>query len=237
MAITFPASPADGATFTNPTTGVQYIYNATDGVWKTYVWPTNTDYLQLTGGTLTGDLTTTGLTVSNNVALPNAVITRDNLATTAKGSILQVVQSTYTGTASTNSQSFQNTGLEVAITPSSASSKILLVTSFFFGQIRSPSLTQNNMKVFTIYRDAINIAPGNQFLQHQDQDGSSINWAEQTSDAAITYLDTPSTTSAITYRLKMNTDAIQTTCYFNRRALGGGSNPGCAVMVAMEVAG
>jgi hypothetical protein len=56
MAITFPASPADGATYTNPTTGVQYIYNATDGVWKTYVWPTNTNYLQLTGGTLTGDL-------------------------------------------------------------------------------------------------------------------------------------------------------------------------------------
>lgn len=56
MAITFPASPADGATYTNPTTGVQYIYNATDGVWKTHVWPTNTNYLQLTGGTLTGDL-------------------------------------------------------------------------------------------------------------------------------------------------------------------------------------
>ena len=56
MAITFPASPADGATYTNPTTGVQYIYNTADGVWKTYVWPTNTNYLQLTGGTLTGDL-------------------------------------------------------------------------------------------------------------------------------------------------------------------------------------
>jgi len=56
MAITFPASPADGATYTNPTTGVQYIYNATDGVWKTNVWPTNTNYLQLSGGTLTGDL-------------------------------------------------------------------------------------------------------------------------------------------------------------------------------------
>lgn len=56
MAITFPASPSDGDVFTNSTTGVKYIYNATDGVWKTHVWPTNTNYLQLSGGTLTGDL-------------------------------------------------------------------------------------------------------------------------------------------------------------------------------------
>jgi len=81
MAITFPTSPADGATYTNPTTGVQYIYNTADGVWKTNVWPTNTNYLQLSGGTLTGALTTTGLTVSNSVALPNDSITAAELGT------------------------------------------------------------------------------------------------------------------------------------------------------------
>ena len=92
MAITFPASPADGATYTNPTTGVQYIYNTADGVWKTYVWPTNTNYLQLTGGTLTGDLalgtndlsaqditsttltTTGGLTVGNGLTVSDGNI-------------------------------------------------------------------------------------------------------------------------------------------------------------------
>ena len=169
------------------------------------------------------------------LTLPTTAGTLDRLE--RPGNILQVVQSTYTGTASTNSQSFQNTGLEVAITPSSASSKILLVTSFFFGQSRSPILTQNNMKVFTIYRDAVNIAPGSQFLQHQDQDAGNINWSEQTSDCAITYLDTPRTTSAITDRLKMHTDSSAVTLSFNRRGHGGGTNPGCAVMVAMEVAG
>ena len=56
MALSFPASPSDGDVYTNTTTGVKYIYNATDDVWKTQVFPTNTDYLQLTGGTLTGNL-------------------------------------------------------------------------------------------------------------------------------------------------------------------------------------
>ena len=184
--------------------------------------------------TINGNGTIGGITAGG---LPDGSVTRDDLATTAKGSILQVVQSTYTGTATTNASGFVNTGLGVTITPSSTSSKILLVTSFFFGQTKSPAATQNNMKVFTIFRDATNIAPGNQFLQHQDQDSANINWQEQTSDCAITYLDTPSTTSAITYRLKMEVDAPQVTLHFNRRAHAGGANPGCAVMVAMEVAG
>jgi hypothetical protein len=81
MAITFPASPTAGATYTNPTTGVQYIYNATDGVWKTYVWPTNTNYLQLTGGTLTGDLAlgTNDLTAQD---ITSTTLTTSTLTTT-----------------------------------------------------------------------------------------------------------------------------------------------------------
>ena len=91
MAITFPASPNDGDVFTNATTGVKYIYNATDGVWKTHVWPTNTDYLQLSGGTLTGDLslgtndltaqdiTTTGsVTVGNGLTVSDGNIVMSN---------------------------------------------------------------------------------------------------------------------------------------------------------------
>lgn len=97
MAITFPASPADGATYTNPTTGVQYIYNATDGVWKTHVWPTNTNYLQLTGGTLTGDLalgtndltaqdiTSTTLTTTGGVTVGNGLTVSDGNVVMAAG--------------------------------------------------------------------------------------------------------------------------------------------------------
>ena len=98
MAITFPASPSDGDVFTNTTTGVKYIYNATDGVWKTHVWPTNTNYLQLSGGTLTGDLslgtndltaqdiTTTGaVSVGTGLTVGNGLTVSDGNVVMAAG--------------------------------------------------------------------------------------------------------------------------------------------------------
>ena len=98
MAITFPASPSDGDVFTNSTTGVKYIYNATDGVWKTHVWPTNTNYLQLSGGTLTGDLslgtndltaqdiTTTGaVSVGTGLTVGNGLTVSDGNVVMAAG--------------------------------------------------------------------------------------------------------------------------------------------------------
>ena len=97
MAITFPASPSDGDVFTNSTTGVKYIYNATDGVWKTHVWPTNTDYLQLSGGTLTGDLSlgtndltaqdinSTTLTTTGGVTVGNGLTVSDGNVVMASG--------------------------------------------------------------------------------------------------------------------------------------------------------
>ena len=69
MASTFPASPSDGDVFTNTTTGVKYIFNATDGVWKTHIFPTNTNFLQLSGGTITGDLTTQRVTTVENATV------------------------------------------------------------------------------------------------------------------------------------------------------------------------
>ena len=98
MAITFPASPSDGDVFTNATTGVKYIYNATDGVWKTHVWPTNTNYLQLSGGTLTGnlslgtndltaqDITTTGaVSVGTGLTVGNGLTVSDGNVVMANG--------------------------------------------------------------------------------------------------------------------------------------------------------
>ena len=82
MAITFPAGAA-GAEYTNPTTGVKYYWDTTDGVWKTHVWPTNTDYLQLSGGTLTGNLSlgTNDLTAQDVTA--SGAISANSLSTTA----------------------------------------------------------------------------------------------------------------------------------------------------------
>ena len=87
MAITFPAGPhTDGDIFTNTTTGVKYIYNAADDVWTTHVWPTNTNYLQLSGGTLTGnlrlgthDLTAQDITTTGAVPVGPGLTVRNRL--------------------------------------------------------------------------------------------------------------------------------------------------------------
>ena len=93
MALSFPASPSDGDVYTNTTTGVKYIYNATDGVWKTQVFPTNTDYLQLTGGTLTGNLSlgTNDLTaqdINSTTLTTTGAVTVGNGLTVSAGNVV-----------------------------------------------------------------------------------------------------------------------------------------------------
>ena len=76
--------------------------------------------------TINGNGTVTGISVGG---LPDGIVDRDTLATQAKGSILQVKQTVKTDTSSTdNVNSFEDiSGMSVAITPSSTSSKILVM--------------------------------------------------------------------------------------------------------------
>ena len=170
---------------------------------------------------------------TTSITVPSVDGTLDRLE--RAGNVLQVVQGQYSSTSTTNAQTAQDTGLEVTITPTSSSSTILLSTTFFFGQIKDPAMTQDNMKQFTLFRDSTNLAPnGNCFLQHQNQLNSNANFSETTQQAAITYLDSPATTSAITYKLRMFTDSSQSTIHFNTR--GHSTSSGTAVILALEVA-
>ena len=191
---------------------------------------------------LNGTGSITGVSVGG---LPDGIVDTDTLAanavTSAKlpaGSILQVVQGTFTSKTTTTSSTYVDTGLSVSITPTSSSSKVFIMTSFLFGQTRDPVLAQNNMKTFTLVRGSTDIAPGNsRFFAHQDQASGNINWAEQTQICAINFLDSPSTTSATTYKLQMKTDFSGTEIYFNTRANGNGDHQGSSTIIAMEVAG
>ena len=68
----------------------------------------------------------TGISVGG---LPDGIVDRDTLATQAKGSILQVVSTEKTDTASaTSNDSFEDiSGMSVTITPSATSSKNISV--------------------------------------------------------------------------------------------------------------
>lgn len=156
---------------------------------------------------------------------------------TATGHVLQVVQSTYTSSTTIASGTDVSTGHTLSITPSSTSSKILIRYSFNWGQKKSVNDTQDNMKRWTIYRNSTNLAPANSyFFQHQNQAGTAIDFDEQTAESVIEYLDSPNTTSAVTYALYgSNDNPSQVTMHYNRRGLG--AQLGVCVAIAMEIAG
>tara|TARA_B100000902_G_scaffold384469_1_gene424674 strand:+ start:577 stop:1074 length:498 start_codon:yes stop_codon:yes gene_type:complete len=148
--------------------------------------------------------------------------------------ITQVVQNHYDSASTHNGSSYTDTGLNVSITPRSTSSKVLVLATFIFGQSKSPTSTQDNMKAFTLYRESTDLAPAHsQFFAHQNESYASINWDEQTQVASICYLDSPSTTSSINYKLRMKVDSTQTTIMFNRR--GYGDHTGNSTITCIEV--
>lgn len=136
------------------------------------------------------------------------------------GKVLQVV----TGTTAANSQSsststsYQDTGLSVSITPSATSSKILVFVQqqmFMSGRftfIGGRYYTSYGLKLL---RDA------NTLQQSTADSGGKYTWQYQTSntdvlDANITtnlhYLDTPSSTSALTYKTQFASTHANISC-------------------------
>lgn len=109
------------------------------------------------------------------------------------GAVLQVVQTTSASSLTTTSSSFVTLNLAATITPSSTSSKILMLLS-----TGAQNTTGSNGCVFTVYRGTV--AAGTNL-------GDS-NWGFGNFDSAtdgvlasfsIVHLDSPSTTSATTY--------------------------------------
>jgi hypothetical protein len=128
----------------------------------------------------------------------------------SSGKVLQVVSITKTDSFSTASFStFQDvTGLSVSITPTSATSKILVQV------VVSVGIGAGNT-LFNLVRGSTNIAQSTSGTANQtvaaDQGGA---YSMQT--LPITFLDSPATTSATTYKLQINPSSQ--TVYINVRA-------------------
>ncbi len=153
------------------------------------------------------------------------------------GSILQVVSTTKTDTFTTSSTSYTDlTGLSVSITPSSASNKIFVLYSIFLGQ---GSQSFGNLR---LVRNSTNIALGDTSAGRDSVTisawtGGSNNY--HTVPAGI-FLDSPSSTSAVTYKFQIRTAGSADTQYVNRNARDdtAGNDPrGVSTITVMEVAG
>jgi hypothetical protein len=109
------------------------------------------------------------------------------------GSVLQVVNATYSTIATNATQTNADSGLTATITPSSATSKILCIVNMA-GLYNGG--TQNLGIRLQLIRDATNII---QFARYTNYvtDATSLF-----THAGTNYLDSPSTTSATTYKVQ-----------------------------------
>jgi hypothetical protein len=182
-------------------------------------------------GTTTLTLPTTSGTVLTSVSS----LTASQMPT---GSVLQVVSATKTDTASTGSSTFADiTGLSVSITPSSASNKILIIASINLGWDNLIAKVGSR-----IMRDSTAIAVG-------DTAGSRIRlsgylYAGVTCETpfvvSVNFLDSPSSTSALTYKWQFSALDNAGTVYVNRGTTDANStNVGRTVssITVMEVKG
>ena len=124
--------------------------------------------------------------------------------TSGFGKIGQVVQGTILSSEfETTSSSFVDTGLSVSITPTTTSSKILI--SATCSALAIATTSTNGRCIGKIYRDSSAIGTDGFELAKIRQDGSYNQ--EVGVAASIQLLDTPSTTSAITYKLYIQKEA------------------------------
>ena len=147
--------------------------------------------------------------------LPDGCVDSDTLATGARGKILQVVSTTKTDTSSTtNNDSFEDiSGMSVTITPSATSSKILVMVDMRLSTVQGRNI------VYRLLRGSTQIYMG---------DAAGSRWratgairltddavGEMQSEGAI-HLDTPSTTSATTYKVQWTNTYHTDSSYINR---------------------
>jgi hypothetical protein len=152
-----------------------------------------------TGTMVFGNGDITGLSAG---ALPSNVI--------GAGAVLQVVQTVKTDTFSTASTSLVDiTGLSVSITPTSASSKILV--SYFLGVVDAGDVAIMGV---ALLRGSTVIGSGATAGSRISTSTGQVSDANRGSSQSFMFLDSPATTSSTTYKLQMFTH--NNTAYVNR---------------------
>ena len=140
------------------------------------------------------------------------------------GKVLQVVTGTTSTKVESSSSTYVDTGLSVTITPSSASNKILIVCT----QAECFKSNQNSSNGIDIrlLRDATEI------LDVVDRGLLTSTSIELISNISFNHLDSPSTTSAITYKTQFHnfTSVL-------RVAVQQQNGRGVSTITAMEIAG
>ena len=120
------------------------------------------------------------------------------------GSILQVVEGTSSTQHEATGSSDQDIGLSVAITPSSSSSKVLVTVSFVYSIFQSGEYGSSAQFALLRGSSAIIARSGstNQDYNVEASALSTSNYVTMATQLNMQILDSPSTTSATTYKVQ-----------------------------------
>ena len=135
------------------------------------------------------------------------------------GKVLQVVNFTSTASGGTATNTFVDTSLTATITPAATTSKVLVFVNI---NIQKDS-GANSYAGTQLLRGATVIA------SMATQDGyTANNDAANIGNSGITYLDSPSSTSALTYKVQINS-------FGNNGSISYGSGGGRSSITLMEI--
>jgi hypothetical protein len=163
------------------------------------------------------------------------IIDNGSLASGVGGKVLQVQSTTKTNTYTSNSNNswVDITGMSVSITPASTSNKVLIQISLMGAGRAAANIA--NFRLLrgstVIYLGDADSSRGRGFATAIDSD----EYAQESNSG--TFLDSPSTTSATTYKIQQRSN---NTIYVNRAATSqddSGNIRTASTITAMEIAG
>jgi hypothetical protein len=190
---------------------VRHVLTSDDLTFYTTGVATADGAVQKSVATAKGDLlvaTASGVIARQGVGTNGQVLTADSTLTnglkwssvSATPRIGQVVTATTTNTTSTTSAGIVDvSGLSVTITPTSASSKIFITTSFNI--TGSTASTNYFTGLWSLLRSSTALTNG--FVGGYYPSGGGVNTVAY-DVVGLSYVDSPATTSATTYKMQIN---------------------------------
>ena len=140
---------------------------------------------------------------------------------------MQVVSNTYATQTNVASTTYTDTGLSATITPSAASSKILVLIS---QHIWSDRFAVGSYIGWQLLRDATVVYLPNTTKQAKGMAIGGATYVTDFSVIGVSYLDSPSTTSAITYKSQIAAESTSNSGVVRAQEGGGTSS-----IILMEI--
>lgn len=224
---TAPSSPSDGDMWYDTSTGRTYVYynDGSSSQWVEFGAAPDAGIMHVSSGAPSspnaGDMwydTDDGTTSLYYDDGSSQQWVQFGAAPVTTGKILQVVNATHSTQVIVSSTTYGATGLTASITPSSTSSKVLvIITNPMRAWNKNISTTTSGQAFSKLYRNGSEV---HDFYSFRYYDNASIQ-RDMEWNGTLTFMDSPGTTSSVSYEqyiASSGTNFSAYSCYLNNTA-------------------